>query len=66
MSTADVKAAFPSEKQGHESGVDVEAARPPGQPSLDMASIHDEDERLLAQIGYRQVRLASSSGEHLR
>ncbi|KAK4497737.1 hypothetical protein PRZ48_010390 [Zasmidium cellare] len=54
MSTADVKAEFPSEKTGPEPGVDVEAARTPGQPSLDMASIHDEDELLLAQIGYKQ------------
>lgn len=31
--------------------------RPPddNRPSADMATIHDDDERLLARIGYRQV-----------
>ena len=66
MSTADVKAEYPSEKKGPEPGVDVEAARTPGQPSLDMASIHNEDERLLAANGYKQVRRVTAFGEHIR
>ena len=29
-------------------------------PSEDMATIHDDDERLLARIGYRQVSISPS------
>jgi hypothetical protein len=36
--------------------------RPPddNRPLADMATIHDDDERLLARIGYRQVRVLFS------
>lgn len=37
--------------------------RPPddNRPSADMATIHDDDERLLARIGYRQVSVYLAS-----
>lgn len=54
MSTADVRNSLHPEKEGPGPAVDVEAGVK-SQPQSIMASIHNDDERLLAQIGYKQV-----------